>query len=132
MSLFKEFKYGRGAADGWMLANTKVAHGRSEIFHLLLALVKTLGDYKAVMGEVLGKHNKALEHQVLPITSVDAKVVQPVAQNNQVYLKQGHCPSPEKRKSNSPLDKAIEEPSEIDVLTALFEMNGYLVDTVLG
>ena len=47
-------------------------------------------------------------------------------------LQQGHCPSPEKRKSNSPLDKAIEEPSEIDVLTALFEMNGYLVDTVLG
>ncbi|XBH97408.1 hypothetical protein VPH35_070336 [Triticum aestivum] len=99
MSLFKEFKYGRGAADGWMLANTKVAHGRSEIFHLLLALVKTLGDYKAVMGEVLGKHNKALEHQVLPITSADAKVVQPVAQNKQVYLKQGHCPSPEKRKA---------------------------------
>ena len=36
------------------------------------------------------------------------------------------------RLSRSPLDKAIEEPSEIDVLTVLFEMNGYLVDTVLG
>ena len=45
-----------------MLANTKIAHGKSEIFHLLLALVKTLGGYKTVIGEVLGKYNKAQVH----------------------------------------------------------------------
>ena len=45
-----------------MLANTKIAHGKSEIFHLLLTLVKTLGGYKTVIGEVLGKYNKAQVH----------------------------------------------------------------------